>query len=273
MVGIPAGDHTAPDLTAQVWRRSAGNPFFVRELTRLIQAQGATATRPTAGRVIETVRRRLARLPTDMRATARLGGRRRAGHRRRLLVACRRRHRRADRARAARARPPAGVVTGDDPPRFTHDLYRDAILDGMPRPAAETRNLAIAPRAAGPVRARDAARIAAPPAGGRAVRTARRRRVHCPGGSRGDRPTGPRRRLRHYLRALRVARRRRPAAGRAAAGAGRRTRPERLGRRGPHALPASGGRWPQPGTRPRSPAPRSDCNCWGTGRRPPSTTS
>ncbi len=162
MVRSLPGTTPSPDLTKKVWRRSAGNPFFVRELTRLIQAQGNDRLpgHLPAG-IIETVRRRLARLPSDSARLldwAAVAGRdievtllvhagaasdESTGFG--LLVPARR----------------AGIVTTDDPPRFTHDLFRDAVLDAMPQPAAETRNLAIARALQARSGTGDAARIAA----------------------------------------------------------------------------------------------------------------
>ena len=42
MVAAMPGPKPAPQATAQLWRRSGGNPFFVRELTRLLVAQGSS---------------------------------------------------------------------------------------------------------------------------------------------------------------------------------------------------------------------------------------
>lgn len=52
--------------TRQIWERAGGNPFFVRELTQLVQAYGADeAPSRLPASVVETVRRRLARLSTE----------------------------------------------------------------------------------------------------------------------------------------------------------------------------------------------------------------
>ena len=40
MVAAIAGPAVAAKVSSQMWRRSGGNPFFVRELTRLLVAQG-----------------------------------------------------------------------------------------------------------------------------------------------------------------------------------------------------------------------------------------
>ncbi|MBM2619012.1 winged helix-turn-helix domain-containing protein [Actinoplanes sp. LDG1-06] len=68
----------APDVLATLVERTGGNPLFVRELARLISAEGAAAARSVvpAG-VRETLRRRVARLPaaatTVLRQAAVLG--------------------------------------------------------------------------------------------------------------------------------------------------------------------------------------------------------
>ena len=162
MVGSLPGATPPPDLTEQVWQRSAGNPFFVRELTRLIQAQDNERLpgQLPAG-IIETLRRRLARLPSDsahLLEWAALAGR---DIDLTVLVP----------AGAAPDEPTgsgllvparlAGVVTFEDPPRFTHDLFRDALLDAMPQVTTETRNLAIARALQSRSGTEDAARIAA----------------------------------------------------------------------------------------------------------------
>lgn len=153
------GSSLSPELTEQVWRRSDGNPFFVRELVRLVQAQGRLAGRLPAG-VIETVRRRMARLPSESARLldwAAVAGR---DIDLPLLVAA---GAVADESTAAGLLMPArraGIVT-DDPPRFGHDLFRDAILDGQAVPVTTAINLAIASALQQFSHPHDPARIAA----------------------------------------------------------------------------------------------------------------
>src|SRR5215475_736247 len=61
-----AGEYVPEEVCTRLWQRSGGNPFFVRELIRLLLAQGSALDQAAvpAG-VAETLRRRLARLPTD----------------------------------------------------------------------------------------------------------------------------------------------------------------------------------------------------------------
>nr|WP_238590250.1 AAA family ATPase [Pseudonocardia sp. AL041005-10] len=63
--GVPAA---APELVARITERTGGNPLFVRELARLVAAEGpsAAADAVPAG-VREVLRRRLARLPATTR--------------------------------------------------------------------------------------------------------------------------------------------------------------------------------------------------------------
>ena len=144
MVAALPGTTPPSELTTEVWRRSGGNPFFMRELTRLIQAQGGgQLPGHLPGGVIETVRRRLARLPSEcarLLEWAAVAGR---DIDVRLLVDS---GGAADGATAldllSHARR-AGIVTPDDPPKFTHDLFRDAILEGQAANAGAAINLAI----------------------------------------------------------------------------------------------------------------------------------
>ncbi len=60
-----AGSETAAQVSSQLSQRSGGNPFFVRELTRLLLAQGPWHEHThIPASVAETLRRRLARLST-----------------------------------------------------------------------------------------------------------------------------------------------------------------------------------------------------------------
>lgn len=63
-----SGPGTPPELADAVWARTDGNPFFIRELARLLIAEGrlAEATAgplPVPPGVLDVIRRRLARLP------------------------------------------------------------------------------------------------------------------------------------------------------------------------------------------------------------------
>lgn len=160
LVAALPGSSPSPDVIEQVWRRSDGNPFFIRELVRLVQAQGGghLPGHLPAG-VIETVRRRMARLPSDSARLldwAAVAGRDIDVH---LLITA---GAEASESTALDLLMPArraGIVT-DAPPRFSHDLFRQAILDGQAAPTWTTINLAIA-RALQQLSPDDPARIAA----------------------------------------------------------------------------------------------------------------
>ena len=139
-----AGTSLPAQVTAELWQRSGGNPFFVRELTRLLAAQGSwqqPAQIPAS--VAETLRRRLARLSTEcvrLLERAAVAGRdidvsllahgTVAGHEAAVLGLL-------DEARQA------GVIAGSSQPRFAHDLYRETILDGLNSAARSAINLSV----------------------------------------------------------------------------------------------------------------------------------
>jgi tetratricopeptide (TPR) repeat protein len=164
LAGEMAESMAVPRLSAEVisqlWHRSGGNPFFVRELTRLLVAQGSwhQQTQIPAS-VAETLRRRLARLSTEcvrLLESAAVAGRdidlslltpgAAAGDEATVLGLL-------DEARHA------GVIAGTSEPRFTHDLYRETILDGLSGPARAAVNLSVG--RALQARSEPAARVAA----------------------------------------------------------------------------------------------------------------
>jgi tetratricopeptide (TPR) repeat protein len=164
LAGEMAESMAVPRLSAgvisQLWHRSGGNPFFVRELTRLLVAQGSwhQQTQIPAS-VAETLRRRLARLSTEcvrLLESAAVAGRdidlslltpgAAAADEATVLGLL-------DEARHA------GVIAGTSEPRFTHDLYRETILDGLSGPARAAVNLSVG--RALQARSEPAARVAA----------------------------------------------------------------------------------------------------------------
>ena len=162
MVEAVAGRRPAPSVTARIRQRSGGNPLFVAELTRLLQTQDPSEPpgHLPAG-VVDTVRRRLARLPTacvrllDWAAVA--GRDIDVG----LLVAG---GAAEDEATALDTLPPArhaGVVTERETLQFTHDLYREAIIEGQRADTNTAINLALGRALASRSRPGGAARIAA----------------------------------------------------------------------------------------------------------------
>jgi tetratricopeptide (TPR) repeat protein len=134
----------SPQVASELWQRSGGNPFLVRELTRLLAAQGSWHE-PTQlpASVTETLRRRLARLSTDcIRLLERAAV---AGRDIDLSLLTR------GAAAAGEDAVPglldearrAGVIVGTSEPRFTHDLYRETILDGLSAQARTEINLSV----------------------------------------------------------------------------------------------------------------------------------
>jgi tetratricopeptide (TPR) repeat protein len=139
-----AEPNPSSQVISQLWQRSGGNPFFVRELTRLLVAQGSwhEQTQIPAS-ITETLRRRLARLSTE--CVRLLEWAAVAGRDIDLMLL-------AQGAAAAsksatmglldEARQ-AGVIAGTSELRFTHDLYRETILDSLAAPARAAINLSV----------------------------------------------------------------------------------------------------------------------------------
>ena len=142
MAGI-VGAAPSEEEAAEAWRRTGGNPFFVGELSRLAVAAGglgsltATALPRLPRGVRETLERRLARVSqpcADLLAIAAVAGpilrpdllARLTGETERLGDLL------AEAVSAGVVHAPAEAL---DPPRFAHDLFREAILAGLP-PAA-----------------------------------------------------------------------------------------------------------------------------------------
>jgi tetratricopeptide (TPR) repeat protein len=131
-------------VTSRLWRRSGGNPFFVRELTRLLVAQGSSHEHTQIpASVAETLRRRLAGLSAECMS---------------LLEVASVAGRDIDRTLLIQAAPAAdeavvlglldeaqhaGIVTSGSEPRFTHDLFREAILGGLSMPRRAAINLSV----------------------------------------------------------------------------------------------------------------------------------
>jgi len=143
------GERPPAPLVRAVHDRTAGNPFFAQQIARLLASQGAPLDRaPVTGvppAVGDVLARRLARLPgevVDLLAVAAVAGQRFpiatvaaiAGTATETAV------RLADRAvRAA-------VVEHDEPgwARFSHDLFREVLYDGLPAARRSELHLALA---------------------------------------------------------------------------------------------------------------------------------
>ena len=146
LIETMAGPEQAAQVSPRLWQRSGGNPFFVRELTRLHLAQGPLQERnQIPASLAEVLRRRLARLSTScvrLLGWAAVAGRDvdpdllttagAAAGKAQLLALL-------DEARRA------GVITTSGAEaRFAHDLYRETILDGLSTSISEDINFALA---------------------------------------------------------------------------------------------------------------------------------
>src|SRR5215472_11916111 len=143
------GERPPTALVRAVHDRTAGNPFFAQQIARLLASQGVPLDRaPVTGvppAVGDVLARRLARLPgevVDLLAVAAVAGQRFpiamvaaiAGTATETAV------RLVD--RAARA----AVLEPDEPgcARFSHDLFREVLYDGLPAARRSELHLALA---------------------------------------------------------------------------------------------------------------------------------
>ena len=138
-------------LIKTVHDRTAGNPFFAQQIARLLAAQGAPLDRaPVTGvppAVGDVLARRLAQLPA--RALDLLGVASVVGRRFPIATVA------AISGVPAEAAVPlldravrAAVLEQDEPGhlRFSHDLFRDVVYDGLPAARRPTLHLSVAER-------------------------------------------------------------------------------------------------------------------------------
>lgn len=125
------GAQPAPQVVADVVRRTGGNPFFVEELGRALRSTDATA--PVPGAVRDVVRRRLSHLPAACRELLDVGAV--IGREPGLALLAAAAGRPVDEVLDALApaedngvleRPPGRIGL-----RFAHDLVREAVLDDL----------------------------------------------------------------------------------------------------------------------------------------------
>ena len=127
LIAVIGGSHPSEEQASAVWRRSGGNPLFVRELTRLVLARGDSAG-PLPDSVRQTLTERLARVSpacAEMLEVAAVDG-----LHLQLDVLSRALDLTSDSAadlldEAVRARV---VVLDDAGAHFAHDLFRETIL-------------------------------------------------------------------------------------------------------------------------------------------------
>jgi DNA-binding winged helix-turn-helix (wHTH) protein/tetratricopeptide (TPR) repeat protein len=137
LVALETGERVSAEVTSTIHERTAGNPFFVKELARTLHASGrlhgvpSLATLPLPAGVRDVLRLRLDRLSPgcrdllvpaallgpdlDVAVLSRIGG---------LAPSQVLDH--LDEARAAGV-----VIEHDGRLRFAHALFRDALLDGL----------------------------------------------------------------------------------------------------------------------------------------------
>ncbi|NGN65651.1 AAA family ATPase [Streptomyces sp. A7024] len=158
-----AGREPAPELVAEVHRRTGGNPFFVEQTARL-WAGGASVDAVAPG-VRDALRRRLDLLPAPVAgllgAAAVLG---REFHRQVLAAVVGEPVARTDRLLETAVAARLVIAKGGGDFAFAHDLVRETLYDALPEPrarhAAVVRALDTAPALAGKVLPADRARHA-----------------------------------------------------------------------------------------------------------------
>ena len=140
----------APAVAVEVWRRTGGNPFLVRELTRLLVAQGGcrqlvTSPPELLDNVRDVLERRLARLSQPCAELLTIASV--LGPEARIDVLHRTAAHADDVARlleeAVTARVLARPASPGRPHRFSHDLFRETILAGLPAERRTELHLAI----------------------------------------------------------------------------------------------------------------------------------
>jgi DNA-binding SARP family transcriptional activator len=148
-----------PAPAADIHARSGGNPFFVRELTRLWSAEGDAALHTVPPGVRDVLRHRLSRLPDAVQAHLRLASVLGQDVELAVLIAVAGDEQAVlDSVEAAVA---GGFVVEPDATRlrFTHALVRETLYDGIAR-ARRTRWHAAAAEALADLRPADVAAIA-----------------------------------------------------------------------------------------------------------------
>ena len=149
LVRAALGDRCTDEVMAAAWASTGGNPLYLTELLRAVRREHRPPGALEAGAFLaggreEIARLVLARVPRDDPAALRLA--------QALAVAgdgCELRHAAAvagvpmaDALRLAAGFVARDVLAGDDPPRFTHPIVRDAVevsLDTAARDAAHRR--------------------------------------------------------------------------------------------------------------------------------------
>ena len=143
------GEWPPTALTATVHERAGGNPFFVPQTARLLAAQGAPLDHALVTGVPRAVgdvlARRLARLPSDvvdLLAVAAVAGKRFAI----AAVAGIAGLPAEDTVPLMDSAVRAGVVEQDSPGggRFSHDLFREVLYEGLPTARRSALHLAVA---------------------------------------------------------------------------------------------------------------------------------